>query len=402
MNGRHLTWVLAASLVLTAWASPACVRSQGGTTSSRASPAGDPATTPDVQVAAGTVPGAAPQNAAAAGGGTVAGGVAMKDQTVGDPKTYDNLTILPIFAKKDLDVGPLTTLEDALSKGKAEVREVGSDGQGGDRAQVNTLVIENKGDIPIYVLAGTVVKGGKQDRQVGQDFIIESKQTTPIDAFCVEHGRWTEARDGRATGGKFGSAQQMVTSTVRAAAQYKKNQGEVWEKVEKVNEAHKKSAQSGTLMATLDAPDVQKKRAALVEKVSGYLATATPNDRLVGFAFAIDGQVKGARWFASHRVFELFRAQLVSGAAVDALTAQAERGGAPPPATAPVKQDAVVHFVDDVDKTQVTEQRDTAGANSNEYRESKDAYGSKAYLKPSAATPPSAPKVPISQDYLHK
>ena len=42
---------------------------------------------------------------------------------------------------------------------------------------MNTLVIENKGDVPIYVLAGTVVKGGKQDRQIGQDFIIEGKKT---------------------------------------------------------------------------------------------------------------------------------------------------------------------------------------------------------------------------------
>jgi hypothetical protein len=401
MNGRHLSWVLAATLVFTAWASPACVRSQGGSAGSQASRGESAATAPDVQVAGGTAPGAAPQTAPGTAGGAGSALGVMKDQTVGDPKSWDNLTILPIFAKKDVDVGPLTTLEDALAKGKAEVREVGSDGNGGDSAQVNTLVIQNKGDVPIYVLAGTVVKGGKQDRQIGQDFIIESKQTTPIDAFCVEHGRWTEARDGRATGGKFGTAQQMVTSTVRAAAQYKKNQGEVWEKVEKVNEAHKKSAQSGTLMATVDAPDVQKKRSALVEKVNGMLATTTPNDRLVGFAFAIDGQVRGARWFASHKVFELFRTQLVSGAAFDALTAQAERGGAPPPAAAPVKSDAVVQFVSDVDKTAVTERRDTAGGNANEYRESSKAYGSKAFHKPSAAAP-SAPRVPISEDYLTK
>ncbi len=322
----------------------------------------------------------------------------MKDQTVGDPKAYDNLTILPIFAKTQIDMGPMTTLDQAMAKGKAEVREMGADGRGGG-AQVNTLVIENKGDVAIYVLAGTIVKGGNQDRQIGQDFIIEPKQTTPVDAFCVEHGRWTGARDGQATGGKFGSAQQLVTSSVRAAAQYQKNQGEVWAKVEKVNEAHHKSAQSGTLMATLDAPDVQQKRAALVEKVNGFLVTTTPNDKLVGFAFAVDGKVKGARWFASHKIFELFRTQLVNGVAVDALTAQVERNGAPPPAAAAIQPAAIVQFVDDVEKTQVTEKRDTAGSNSNEYKDSDKAYGSKAYRKPSLSAP-TAPKVPVSQDYL--
>ncbi len=391
MKLQRRSWVLATVLVAAAWAGPACVRSQPSPVAG--------ASAPEVAVAAGDAP-AAPKP-----------GAPMKDQTVGEPKTYDNLTVLPIFAKTQVDVGAFTTLDAAMAKGKAEVREVGGGGddqpqsQGHSRgrgggAQVNTLVIENKGDVAIYVLAGTVVKGGNQDRQIGQDFIIEPKQKTPIDAFCVEHGRWTDARDGRATGGKFGTAQQLVTSTVRAAAQYKKDQGEVWAKVEKVNEAHHKSATSGTLMATLDAPDVQKKRAALVEKVNGYLATVPPTEKVVGFAYAIDGQVKGARWFASHTVFELFRTQLVNGAAVDALTAQAERGGAPPPVTAPVKQESVVQFVDDVDKSAVTERRDTAGSNANEYRESPKAYGSKAFRKASPSAP--APAVPVSQDYLVK
>jgi hypothetical protein len=406
MNLQRLSWALASTLVLAAWAGPACTPSSHANANASAS-------APEVQVAAGDTPAATPQPATPQA--ATPGGFAMKDQIVGEPKTFENLTVLPIFAKTQVDVGALTTLEAALAKGKAEVREVGASGDdgpavpsqqgrsrhGGGGAQVNTLVIENKGDVAIYVLAGTVVKGGNQDRQIGQDFIIEPKQATPIDAFCVEHGRWTAARDGRATGGKFGATQQLVTSTVRAAAQYKKDQSAVWANVEKVNEAHHKSASSGTLMATLDAPDVQQKRLALVEKVSGFLATAPPNEKLVGFAYAIDGHVKGARWFASHTVFDLFRGQLVSGAAVDALTAQAERGGAPPPAAAPVKPESVVSFVDDVDKAAVTEKRDTAGSNSNEYRESKQGYGSKAFRKPSPAAP-TAPKVPISQDYLTK
>ncbi len=325
-------------------------------------------------------------------------GALMKEQTVAEPKAFDNLTIFPILAKKDVDVGPMTTLADALAKGKAEVREVGGNGAG---AQVNTLVIQNKGDVPIYVLAGTVVKGGNQDRQIGQDFIIDSKQTTPIDAFCVEHGRWTGSRDGRATGGKFGVTQELVTSGVRAAGQYKKDQSEVWAKVEQVNAAHHKAAASGTLFATLDDAEVQKKRSALSEKVNGFLASTQPRESVVGFAVAIDGKVKGARWFASHKVFELFRAQLVNGAAVDALTTQAQRRGAPPAPAAPLKPESVVSFVDDVEKVQVAQERDTAGANANEYKESSKAYGSKTMRKPSPAQP-SAPRVPISSDYLVK
>jgi hypothetical protein len=324
---------------------------------------------------------------------------AMKDQSVGEPKAFENLTVFPIFAKAQIDVGAMTTLGAALGKGKAEVREVGADGRG-QGAQVNTLVIENKGDVPVYVLAGTVVKGGNQDRQIGQDFVIEAHQATPIDAFCVEHGRWTGSRDGKATAGKFGSTEGMVTTQVRAAAQYKKDQGEVWNKVAEVNASHQKNAESGTLLATLDAPDVQKKKAALAGQVNAFLTGAEPKDNLVGFAFAVDGQVKGVRWFASHKVFELFRAELVGGAAVDALTAQVQRGNKPAPAVAPPKSREVISFVDDVEKGKKEEKRSTKAGNDNLYRESDHAYGSKTMLKPSFGAPAAAQ--PVSQDYTVK
>jgi hypothetical protein len=376
---------------------PACTRAPAPGASTTQS------STPSVDVAAGSAPNAQtpqpqPQTAQVAQA-AAAQGAAMKDQTVGDPKGFDNLTVFPIFAASQVDVGPLTTLDDALAKGKAEVRETGGDGHGGP--QVNTLVIENKGDVAIYVLAGTVVKGGNQDRQIGQDFIIESKTTVPVDAFCVEHGRWTGSRDGRATGGKFGTSQRLVTSTVRAAAQYKKNQGEVWDKVAQVNDSTHHTAASGTLFATLDAPEMAQKSAALAQQVNAFLKSAQPNDKLVGFAFAVDGQVKGARWFASHKVFSLFQTTIVNGVSADALTAQVARNGAPPPATAPLKSADVVTFVDDVEKVQADEKRDTQGANENHYKESSKAYGSKAFRKPSAASP-AAPKAPVSTDYLVK
>ena len=67
--------------------------------------------------------------------------------------------MFPVLAKSQPDLGKFTTLPSALEKEQAEVREVGEEDRGG--ATVGTLVIENKGNVPIYVLAGTVVKGGK-------------------------------------------------------------------------------------------------------------------------------------------------------------------------------------------------------------------------------------------------
>src|SRR5258708_3999499 len=127
-----------------------------------------------------------------------------EDPAIGAAKTFDNLTVFAVTSKSQVDIGPMTSLDLALAKHAAQVKEIGADRSSrGDGAQVNSLVIDNQGDVPIYVLAGTIVKGGKQDRQIGDDFIVGARQTVPVDAFCVEHGRWTTDREGIATGGQF-------------------------------------------------------------------------------------------------------------------------------------------------------------------------------------------------------
>lgn len=329
-----------------------------------------------------------------------------------EAQSFENLTIFPITSQKQESVGPLMTLADALAKGTAEVREVGAQG-GDDRAenpaqrrspsqrargggaQVGTLVLENKGATPVYVLAGTIVKGGNQDRQIGQDFIVGARQTVPVDAFCVEHGRWSARREGVATGGRFGTMPQLSTSDVRAAGQYKRNQGEVWSKVGSVNDANRKSAASGTLLATLDDKEVQAKRAALAGRVEAFLKATTPQRELVGMAYAIDGKVRGVRWFAHHDVFELQRVTLVNTAAIDAITAQGAKPAATPPRVTP---DAVARFVAEVEETREKQERDTAGANVNVYSESGRGFGSTTRLKASPAAKP----VNVSSDFVAK
>ena len=333
--------------------------------------------------------------AAAPAGGPAHAAPAADDRSFGAPTAIANLGIYPVTSRSQVDVGPLVTLDDALAKKQADVRESSEGGK------VDQLVIENKGATPIFVLAGTVVRGGKQDRQIGQDFIIEGNQTTPVDAFCVEHGRWTAQRNGRITNGHFDSSAGLATSKVRAAGQYKKSQTEVWSKVSSTNAAHGKHSASDTLTATLDDRAVANERAQLVLQIHRVLDAVSPRDDLVGVAYAIDGEVQGARWFLHHAIFEMNRQKIVDGIALDAITAkaQAERERKPTstkPLPAPSAVDA---FVKAVEAQAVAEQRDTPAANVNEYKESAEAYGSKTMMK---RAPAKVGTKPISRDYLKK
>lgn len=306
---------------------------------------------------------------------------------IGEPVAIENLTIFPVIGEHDEQPVELTTLESALAKGEAVVSELS------DSGEVNRLHIHNKGKRPIYVLAGTVVKGGKQDRQIGQDFVIEQGKKVAVDAFCVEQGRWQAERAGKPTDGKFSATKGLAASDVRRAAQYKRNQGEVWSKVGEVNAAHDKSAPSGTLMATLDDSEIARRRAALVQRIDGALRGAESGAAVVGLGYAVDGQVRNVRWFQSRSAFALFRTSLLESAALDALTAQA-RGSKP--SARKVEASAVDTFIRDVEAADA-ETRETDAQNRNEYREGKQGYGSKTRLKSRAAT-----AAPISSDYTAK
>lgn len=340
---------------------------------------------------------------------TPAVAVAAAGVRIGEPVTLDDLTLFPIFSSDQQDPGPITTLPAALAAGVAEVREVGAQEsappEAGGRFRsrhhqratgptVNTLVIANSGDTPIYVLAGTVVKGGNQDRQIAQDFVVAARSTVPVDAFCVEQGRWTGVRDGVGTHGKFEAVSELAHANVRAAGQYESSQGEVWSEVAKVNSAHKKQAASGTLMATLDDAELKEQRANLSKRVGDALAKARPSDELVGMAYAVNGQVRGVRWFASHQLFELFQGTLVSTAASDALSA---RGGAAAKPAPPMVAGDVSRFMQDIDQAKAEEKATSAG-NVNRYKKAKTGYGSSTSYKPKAAAAP----VPLSSDYVGK
>jgi hypothetical protein len=365
---------------------------------------------------------------------TVAGGIAHYDVggvplpepgiVVAEPVRFDNLTVFPILATDQLDVGRVIDLDTALGQGAAEVREMGSrDGpppsQGSlvqpqvqqlahrrrsnsmaapqmaaGGAEVGTLVIENRGSLPIYVLAGTVVKGGKQDRQIGQDFIIGAQTTVPVDAFCVEHGRWSGQRQGKVTGGKFKTIKQLANIDVRAAGQYESNQGKVWSKVSAVNKANRKSSSSDSLLASLDDGEIAKQRDALAGKVLRHLDTLNPSRAVVGVAYAINGQVKGVRWFVNHDVFALFRQVMVNTSAVDAITGQIAGVAKPAP---PMEATAVARFVTEISAVKQRKVKDTQGDNINEYVESDKAFGSTTLQKR-----PSGKGVKMSSDFVAK
>jgi len=105
-----------------------------------------------------------------------------------DPQRYKNLIILPLLSDKVKDL-KLKSLEEALESDTIEISEL--DGGG----SVPSLRFINKGDEPVLILDGSIIKGNQQDRTIRRSIIVPAHETAIADVFCVEEGRWSASRD---------------------------------------------------------------------------------------------------------------------------------------------------------------------------------------------------------------
>src|ERR1700728_650869 len=175
-------------------------------------------------------------NFCASAAGSASGGdpqVAQNGWRLANPVSYENLTIFPVLAAREVDTSQFATLDEALASGEAVITEQGAEMRRmRDGAvvpnyqlgpQVNQLVLINRGKRPLILLAGEVVSGGKQDRIIGKDRIVPiGAAPLPLDVFCVEHGRWTPGAV------QFSTADTMDHPSVRDKAAVDQNQSEVW------------------------------------------------------------------------------------------------------------------------------------------------------------------------------
>ncbi len=150
----------------------------------------------------------APLAAAAFAAIGASGGPAFADpdMRISGPHVHENLAVYFVHGASAGGPVPLT-LQEALAKGSVQVIETG---------RVNELQIENTGAEQVFIQAGDIVKGGKQDRVLTVSFLLPAKSgRMPIASFCVEQGRWS-AR-GKEDQAKFSSAARGDALAVGAA-----------------------------------------------------------------------------------------------------------------------------------------------------------------------------------------
>jgi hypothetical protein len=303
------------------------------------------------------------------------------------PIQVDSLTLTPIVATaaavKDSKDDALLVLDEGMASKQVRIQEI-ADGN------VNSLTFVNSADRPVFLLAGEVILGGKQDRIIGRNTVIPAKTTQAVPVYCVEHGRW----DG--TTKDFTSARALAHNRLRGRASYAA-QREVWSEVAAKNAARKTRNASDTYRRVAQQQS-DGTLGSMEQRVNAALAqiAATDRDRMVGFAVALNGAVATVDLFGSPALFRKLETKLVRSYLTEAIDVVANKDIKPPSAG------DVKAFMADADKAAEQKSYDTEAA------ETVINTGARAYKakvdykrKPGAATPAAdaAPAPTVYQNY---
>ena len=283
-----------------------------------------------------------------------AAGPAFADasQRVTGPHVHDNLAIYFIHGTSAAGPVPLT-LTEAVAKGRVQVFETG---------QVNELKIENTGDEEVFIQAGDMVKGGRQDRVLMVSFLLPPRSgVVPIASFCVESGRWS-AR-GSEDSSRFSSATEAMPSrktlTIMAApiapssgptpaavpaasrgGSVGGRQQQVWDAVAKMQSdlstgvdtpvAAPQSASS--LQLALEHEKLKQTQAAYIATLE---APGLKEGDVIGYVAAVNGKTVSANIYPSNGLFQkMWRKQLTAAVTEAIGERNAAAAASAPPLTA--------------------------------------------------------------------
>jgi len=240
------------------------------------------------------------------------------------PTTHDNLTIFLVRGDRAAGKTVPITLQEAMQKGAIRVRETG---------HVNSLEIENLGDKDVFIQAGDIVKGGKQDRVLSVSMVLGPKSgAVPIASFCVEQGRWqkrgNEKVDSFASSTTSLPSREMKLAAVKPVAAGSRGvaepQQKVWSGVQDVQRklagnvggSTASAASPSSLQLTMES-DRLKSAVGAYETALRGMVDATPD--AIGFVVAINGKISSADIYNSPDLFRAMWPKLLHAASVEAL-----------------------------------------------------------------------------------
>jgi|GEM_PF-5908289 len=186
------------------------------------------------------------------------------------------------------------------------------------RSDVNNLSVSNKSDKYIYLMAGDIVKGGKQDRVIAKDVIIPPKtEAMNLPVFCVEQHRWSFQGDSI----NFGKYSNVVSNAVRSAVQVEQEQSAVWSKVSTMQNAYGVTSETGAYTDVEKSDEFKSKSDDYLNFFSEKIDNVSD---IVGMIVVTGDSIMGCDIFGHKFIFGIQYRALLNSYITDALTISAK------------------------------------------------------------------------------
>jgi hypothetical protein len=267
---------------------------------------------------------------------------------VSGPYTFENLAIYFVHGERHRGEAPLT-LQEALKAELAQVHETGD---------VDQLEIENHGEEEIFVQAGDIVRGGKQDRVLTSSLLVPPRSgRLPVASYCVEEGRWAQRVGEDAA--RFSSADALLPSkdakiTIRSAGPVQlagiaaganvdgatppSRQRDIWRSVaatqdyltRSLGRSVKGTVSPTSLLLSLETPALKERQG----QYTKALERLPQDETIVGYAFAVNGRLNSAEIYSTQALFGKLWPKLLRASATEAIAESGRLRDAVPSAEA--------------------------------------------------------------------
>ena len=204
------------------------------------------------------------------------------------PVRVAGLTVFPISLSREQPLGGVLTMSEALKKSLLAVAEL-------DPPRVNRARFINKSDRLVFLMAGEVLTGGKQNRTLATDALLGPDSAVELPLYCVQRGRWRGKR-------KFAAQVGVAPQSVRNLAAGGAAQQEVWAEVARTNRRLGRVTPSDDLAAALSAPENARRLAELRGRILPKLPAGC-----AGVVVARGGVIVGADLFNCADLFARMR-----------------------------------------------------------------------------------------------
>lgn len=228
----------------------------------------------------------------------------MAEVSVGEPSHYRNLTLFPVRLRRIHDHTPCLTLDEAMKRGSLTISELTS-------AEVNRVRVRNRSGDYVFLLAGEILVGAKQDRMVEDDTLLAPSSEIVLRVYCTEAGRWA----GRTT--TFESSGATVHYRLRQIARESRSQSRVWAEIEaKAQGLGASRPATGAVRRVYSQSEVQSRARPYVERFEDLPSRYAD---VAGVVVAVGEEILVADLFGNPSLFRRLWRKLLDSYVLDAL-----------------------------------------------------------------------------------